>query len=144
MDSTARTSIVALALPLLEEHGPITSYEELKKLVQKLLASFLTWDKFSRHSLSSCPNLASADTVSLHESPEVDPISDLANLFKRVREEGDDKEEGDAEGHEEGDEMEEEEIPDDEEESNLLNNEPGRVVEGDNDTYLEYVKGLIC
>ena len=142
IDSTARTSIVALALSLLEDRGPITSYADFKGLVQQLIASFQTWDKFRPSGLRSCPNLASSEAATLHESPEVEPILDLANLFKRVRREGDDEEDDDVEGDEEGDDMEEE-IPEDGEESNLLNNEPGRVVEDDDDEYLEYVKGLI-
>lgn len=112
-------------------------------LVQQLIASFITWDKFCHAGLRSCPNLASADTASLLESPEVEPILDLPNLSKRSRRDGDEEEEDEEVGDEEGGDMEGEEIPEDGEERNLLNSEPGRVVEDGGDEYLDYVKGLI-
>ena len=56
-------NLVALALPMLDECGPLASYEDLKALVRKLIDRFLTWDKFSPPGMRSCPNLASASTA---------------------------------------------------------------------------------
>ena len=85
MDVTAKMNIVALASPLLAARGPITVYSELREVVGVLLASILPWEKFTRPSLKSCPNLASADIAPLELSPEADQILDSVDTFKRVK-----------------------------------------------------------
>ena len=120
---------------MIDECGPLDSYQDLKALVRKLIDRFLTWEKFSRQGMRSCPNLATASTADLLICPEAEPIVDLPNTYdKRTRVEEEDNEEED--GEEEGDE-----VAEDEHEVMGGSEEPEMVVGDENDTYLAYVKG---
>ena len=141
IEVTLRMNLVALALPMIAECGPLTSYKDLKTLVNKLLERFLTWEKFSQPGLRSCPNLASKDTVDLHSCPEVEPVVDLPNSYiKRLRGEEDDEEQDHGDGEDEQvDEVEgggQEEVTGGREEPEMS----GRAGDED-DTYQGYVKG---
>ena len=149
IEVTLRMNLAALAQPLIAEHGPITSYKDLKELAEKLIDSFLTWEKFSRKGLRGTPNLASAAITNLHISPEVEQIVDLPSTtsYKRIRcqEEGDgEKEEyGEVAGEEDETEDETEVVAVPGEQKPVGCNEPDIVggAGGGDDTYLDYVKG---
>ena len=123
-------NVVAFALDLLEERGPVKTFEELEQLVGEMLSMFNTWDKYRRSGgLKSCPNLAASGVVKVEQAPEVPSMEDifttitpddqplLVNLF--VEESGG----GEAEDSLEGGEA------------------VGSVQESQGDQYREYMKG---
>ena len=140
-------NLVALAQPMLAEHGPFTSYADLKQLVKQIIARFITWEKFSCPSLRSCPNLSSSATIELSTAPEVEAILDTETTHveaildqetthKKVRGPEEDKEVCEAAEVL----LNAQEAPQEEVEGG--NPEPEkRRVEGVEDKYLEYVQG---
>ena len=51
VDVTFRINLVKSAKLLMEGCDPITCYEELQDLASRVIAQFITWDKFKRHQL---------------------------------------------------------------------------------------------
>ena len=75
-------NVVAFALELMEEQGPITTFSQLEELVGELLGIFNTWEKFKRSGgLKSCPNLASSSIVELLPAPGVPVMEDISPTF---------------------------------------------------------------
>lgn len=51
IDVTFRINLVKLARLHMESFGPVTCYEELQDLANRVMAQFITWDKFQTHQL---------------------------------------------------------------------------------------------
>ena len=51
VDVAFRINLVKLARLLMEDHSPITCFQELQDFATKVIDHFITWDKFQRHKL---------------------------------------------------------------------------------------------
>ena len=120
-----------LAKPLLAERSDITSFAQLEELTNALISLFNRWDKYTRGSLSSCPNLSTTSSVELTTPLDVPPMLDIpTTCHKKVKE----------------DEPQSGLCSTDEVVANLLAEELDRretvtVEEMEVDTYEEYFKG---
>ena len=79
-------NMVRLAEPLLEEHGPVTSFAQLEELTDSLISVFNNWGKYAKKGLSSCENLALSNTVELSRVEEAPLMLDIPDhCYKRVK-----------------------------------------------------------